>query len=458
MRSGLGNYDELLKRIAERIGHDRIPEIEERVNRLVSEDPRLSRLGALYLVIEELGGLERTARDRYFLPISKVVGGLRDVNVRGRVIGVKTFTDDGEPVRAYLRLGDNTGVINCAVWGSLAKSINERGVTVGVCVQISNAYSRERLDGNVELHLNENAGIDVIEGHEIPPLGDFFRPLDEVVKTRGDVDFKAVLLAVSDVRSVGSEGELKVMDVLLGYGKFSSSMTVWRESVLDFSDLRRGDVLYVAGAKCDHGFLSTISRTHVYRVDERDTRVTPPTLLILDRVELEDLGPATYIASDSSTIRLVTLEDGSPLEPGVLIDIRSEEYLHYKGRWVMRVKEYAIRGDVDATTWFDGHVTLGELRDGMNDVVVDGILESKIPLSVMRTRRGYVDTVTGWLRSGNERIFCLFWGNHARIIDGIPNGTPIRLRWVQARANRYGELEVHVDGYSKIDVIQGGSV
>jgi hypothetical protein len=76
------DYEELLTKVLRIVGEERRSEIEEEVERRISEDPRLTRLGALYMVAGELGLFGESSRGPPVVPLGKLVGGLGDGPIR----------------------------------------------------------------------------------------------------------------------------------------------------------------------------------------------------------------------------------------------------------------------------------------------------------------------------------------------------------------------------------------
>lgn len=453
MSRKVGDYETLWRKVVEKLGPERAGEVEEMIGMLMSEDPKLTRLGALYMLAEDLGVFDGSPRDASTIPIAKIVGGLREVNLMGRVIGLKGPIGQGGMSRLHMRLGDGTGKVNCLVWGDAASRLLEHGVKFGDCIVIYRANTRERLDGSVEVHVGQNGRFEVMDDDEVPPVEHFFSPLSEVLDKVGEVDFVAKVLAISEVRRIRIDGETQVMNVLLRYGRFIASMSVWRDEVRYFSELGVGEDLYIAAARSDGNEVSTTSRTCIHRAPRGTVPIEKTALLILDQIAWHELGDKTYIASDGISTRPIIVEGAVPRVPTV-IEPFDEEYLYHKGRWITRVVRFELNEAAGSSGWFAGKVSLSNLKDGLLDVVVEGRLESKTELSLIKTKYGYAETVMGWLNDGEKRVFCMFWGDHARQVACLPSGSRIRLKWVKTRINREGEVEVHVDGYAKIEIME----
>lgn len=444
------SYDELLSRILSRIGEDKRAEIEEAVERLITEDPRLTRLGALFIIADEQGVFNESVQPEYFIPISKLVGGLSSVNVKVRVIGISGPVGWDDAEMTYLRLGDASGVVSGIAWREASEQLRSKGIGLGDVVVIRNGYTRERIDGGVELHLGRSAEVTKTGGEELPDLSSFFQPLDRAVGMQGEVDLKAEVLAVADKRGVTIRGRVAaVRDALLGWGSVTAPFVAWRHSADSLSGEMVGRVAYISSAKIERGAVSSISRTCIHVAEGEEPIRRGFALKVLDVISSSGEHDEYIAASRRAVMHLL----GRGLRPGMVIEPHRYEFVQRHGRWMVRVHEYSELRDEGG--WPSCLVPLSEIREGMVDICARGVVSSKAPLSRVRTRRGEVESVTFWLREGANAVFCRAWTRHAELVDGIPEGSRAELRWVRARRSRGGEVELQIDGYAKIVTGEG---
>ncbi len=172
--------------------------LDEIVDLIVRENPRLSREKVLEMIrgrVEELGNLideeaaavlvarelgvslprEEVIARSAKLKISDLVPGLRNVNLRARVIVVSDIAElpreGGALEKLSVLLGDGSGVITLTLWGDQAREAKAL-LRPGCCVQLEKAYVK-RFQDRVELGLSREGSIRVVEEDgDLPPLQD----------------------------------------------------------------------------------------------------------------------------------------------------------------------------------------------------------------------------------------------------------------------------------------------
>ncbi|MCS7145880.1 MAG: hypothetical protein RMJ28_05015 [Nitrososphaerota archaeon] len=426
------DYEELLRRVLRLVGEERREEIEGEVERRMMEDPRLTRLGALYVVAGELGVFERLEKGLSSVPLAKLVGGLGSVNIEARVIGLVKARR--EPPTIYLRLGDATGVVDAVAWGGAVSRLEELKVSVGGALYVKGAYTRERADGSVEVHLGEQAEFSEA-GPGLPPFESFFRDLPDVLEARGIIDFKALLLGLADERSVSVKGEaVGVRDVLLGWRGVKAELSLWREQVSVVDEASVGRVAYVAGARWSAGgTLSTTSRTSIQLAGEEDRE---PLLVKVERGLNQS---AVFLCFTNMGLERVYSEE---LKPGQLISVKRLRYARVGRSWALMPLEYEpLEGEAEIRPKF---MKIGDLRVGMVDACVKGELASVSPATRIGTKRGEADFVSFWLRDGSASIYCKAWGEGVKMVKGLGEGEKVSLLFVRVVSNPWGEREVYI--------------
>jgi len=425
-------YEELLRRLLRVIGEERRGEVEDEVERRIAEDPRLTRLGALYIVAGELGFFEKAERSPSIVPLAKLVGGLASVNIEARVLGV--WKPRRGPRRAYLRLGDSSGLVDAVAWGGAVSRLEEHGIEAGGCIYVRGAYTRERADGSVVVHMGDYAEFSPASG-DLPPFESFFRDLPAVFAARGDIDFKAALMGLSGTRRVQARGaEAYVRDVLLGWRGVKAELTLWGEHSELLDEDAAGRVVYVAGARWRASTIAATSRTCI-TLSEDESAQAPLVL----RVERELGGRGLLLASsDEGFVRVYSRE----LEPGQGIKVKRLRYVKLDRAWVLIPHEYEL---VESMQEAKPNLPLvRDLMPGMVDVCVEGEVSSLSPATRVETRKGEVDFLSFWLRDGSGGIYCKAWGGVVKQLEEVSEGDHIALLFVRVVRNPWGERELYV--------------
>lgn len=428
----MSDYEALLRRVLSLVGEERREEIEVEVERRVAEDPRLTRLGALYIVAGELGLFEGLKQGSSTVALSKLVGGLGSVNIEARVIGLSK--PRREPPVVYLRLGDDSGVVDAVAWGDAIGRLESVGVAIGKSILVKGAYTRERPDGAVEVHLGEHAEISEA-GPGLPSLERFFVELPEVFEVRGAVDFKAVILGFAEARSVSVKGEdVGVRDLLVGWRGVKAELSLWREHIGMISESDIGKIAYVAGAKWSpRGTLSTTSRSSILIQQPLEQE---PILIKIDR-RLPQQGMLLGITRDG--VERVYSES---IKPGQLISVKKMHYRRVGKGWAVIPLEYEL-AEAEAEPR-PSLQSIGDLRVGMINASVKGEVVSKSPATRLITKKGETDFSSFWLRDASGSIFCKAWGEAVKMLEEVGEGDRVALLFVRVVRNPWGEREIYI--------------
>lgn len=162
----MGFVEEIASLISEKFGkskEDVIKEIEEKEKEFAG---LVSREGAAKLVAREYG----ISTDEYtkFLPLSELVGGMKNVSVKGRVFRIyppKEFKrKDGSVGRiATIIIGDKTGFARLIFWDKQTSIIEDREINVGDVIKVYFCKTRENVFGGVDLLLSKYSSIKIDE-------------------------------------------------------------------------------------------------------------------------------------------------------------------------------------------------------------------------------------------------------------------------------------------------------
>lgn len=152
-KSGLSN-EEVLKRVEEK---------KESLGHFINDDV------AVRLVAKELEiKLHEEVIDKPSLKIEDLVAGINNLTLDLQVVHCSSVREfhkkDGTAGKmARAAVSDETGRVNMVMWDEHSALASE--MTEGTKIKVQSAYTREGLDGQVEIHLGNRAAVQVF-GHE----------------------------------------------------------------------------------------------------------------------------------------------------------------------------------------------------------------------------------------------------------------------------------------------------
>lgn len=141
-----------------------IEEIQKRIKEKVNElSDYITEEGAAHIVANELGVRLFEALSGKF-KIDKLVAGMKSVELDAKVVNkfdAKDFTTkDGRKGKVgNLVVGDETGQIRVVLWGDMNNNLP--GINIGDIVRIKQGYTKLSNINRVELHLNDNAELEI---------------------------------------------------------------------------------------------------------------------------------------------------------------------------------------------------------------------------------------------------------------------------------------------------------
>lgn len=152
-------YDEIVEKIKQHSGLS-TEEISGKINqKLDALQGLISKEGAAHIVANELG-LKIFDQPTGKLKINQIRKGMRDLELVAKVVrkfDVREFnTGERSGKVGNLVLGDETGTIRAALWGSAADNVSQ--LNENDVVKVESAYVREN-QGNPEIHLNDKSKI-----------------------------------------------------------------------------------------------------------------------------------------------------------------------------------------------------------------------------------------------------------------------------------------------------------
>jgi len=236
----------------------------EEVLRLVEEKKReaegyFTDEGAARVVASDLGVDVPQKPFRSKVLIRDLVSGLSDVTVTGRVITVyspRVFprSDGTRGKVARLLIADESGTLRVALWDEKADLVEAGKIEGGQIIRFSHGYTREGLDGRLELHMGMRGDIqfsppEVVE-KEYPPVTNFFQKIGDITKEHRRVNILGVVERVNPPstfkRRDGTEGKVQRAQLRDESGRIT--VVFWDQKAEELGDVGKGAYLQVMDA------------------------------------------------------------------------------------------------------------------------------------------------------------------------------------------------------------------
>jgi replication factor A1 len=150
--------------------------------------------GAAHLVAKELG-VNVLNSERKKLELRNIIPGMRNVVAIGRVFRISNIVDfkksngtEGRVVNLFI--GDRTGFVRVTLWNEQVSLVEDEQIKLDDIVQISRAFARENIYGDVELTVGKFGSIFPVteeaigEGMDFPTTETLAKAFDRPKKQR----------------------------------------------------------------------------------------------------------------------------------------------------------------------------------------------------------------------------------------------------------------------------------
>lgn len=474
MSEELREYSKLLERVLARFPELSREELEAMVEAKLRSSKLLNRVGALLLVAEELGAFKEAEEKaeqteiRAYTKLGDLVPGLRDVSVRGTIYALSRPIEVKDHRLMRLKIGDDTGSVDVIIWDEKADETDSMNLKLGDQIAILHGYTRERIEtGRPELHVGRGGLIARLEAEKHDPRS-FYLDLGEALEAGDGVyDVKAVVLEPGEEKRISTRyGEADVREIRLIGEAGGVRLTVWRERVEEFRDLKLGEKIYLTDVRIE-GMRASLTPRSILAIREKPSeeslkmiegrKVRNLIVRVLDVVKVA--AGVILIATDGKQILRVQL----PFK-----EVKAMDHLLVKEA-IMESRRGRIRllcGEEDVEKVEPEEeirppsrlVKLADISSGRKtelvDVIVEGLLYTKTQLIKVKTRFGEVEKVGFWVRDGEAAVQGSAWRAKAKELAGIKEGVRVRLKWVSVRMNVFGEPEIQLDNESIIEVLE----
>ena len=468
-------YEKLMERVLARFPELSREEVEALVESKLRESSLLNRVGALLLVAEELGAFKESGEEargqRAYTRIGDLVPGLNDVSVRGVVYAIDRLIKVRDHKLMRLKLGDRSGSVNVILWDERAEEAAKLGLKRGDLAAIIHGYTRERIEtGEPEIHVGRNGMLMRLEPEPGAPKPEsYFMDLRVALERgRGVYDIKATVLEIGAERRVKTRfGEATLREILLIDDEGEARLTVWREKAEELGDLKPGETIYLTDVRVEDGRLSLTPRSIIAfrekpspealeRVAGR--RVRDVVLRVLDVVETA--AGLRLISTDGERIIRVIVPEKLEVKSGdhILVKEAAQEIRRDRVRFLCKagaVEPVRPEKEIEAPSRLIHlkDIVSGERVDE-RDVIVEGILYTKTQPITVKTRFGEAKKLGFWIKEGEAAVQGVAWRDKAEELDGISEGSRIRLKWVDIRLNIFNEPEINLRSDTVIEVLE----
>jgi len=183
--------------------YEKVKKKHEELSGLVSVE------GAAHLVARDLG-VNLLIPEKRVLKIKDVVNGMRNINLKGRIIQVSETREferkDGNKGKVCnLILTDGSGEIRVPLWDKQVDMIEEGKISTGDVIEVKNAFAKENIFGGVELRVSRLARIEKVEDDMSIPdqvVGLRFKRIQIKDVKEGNFEVKGNVVQVFNVNPV----------------------------------------------------------------------------------------------------------------------------------------------------------------------------------------------------------------------------------------------------------------
>ena len=185
------------------------------------------------------------------------------IGVIKSVYPVSTFKRrDGTAGRVMrLRLEDETGQITAVVWNEKVEQLGE--VKIGDSLQITDARVKERIEGQLELHVENATQIKIVSRKILPRIEEKTKVVAEIKEEGGPVTVEGTVVTTPTMKQVvtsrGERVSVASFDLRDNTGKIGVS--AWRKLAETAKNLTVGTRIKIKDAYAKRGFADRLELT-----------------------------------------------------------------------------------------------------------------------------------------------------------------------------------------------------
>jgi replication factor A1 len=486
------------------------PELTKEAVRMMIEEEKAKAGGLLTEeaaahIVASILGLGPGQRAEAKTKIGKLTSGLGDVSLTGRIIHVfppRKFTRrDGRSGKVVgILLGDETGSVRVVLWDEKADLISAGRIQPGKVVRILHGYTRER-QGEVEVNVGRRGEIYLepmdVKPEELPGVEAFFLEPGEVHEA-GRVNLMGVVFEKSSVSAFSRRdgGEGRVMRMRLSNLKGGEVFLVlWDDSVDTIGAVDVGTRLRIvdgrARERMDGRMEVHVSRSTSVEVVEKGVDITSGLRGAM--LKVGEIKPGMRNISlqgrvtGTSEARAFKRRDGEEGKVASLLlqdetgsirlslwdeDVKSLETIK-EGDIVSVEGAYAREslGGLGLNLGSGGRITtiqkagelsprtgaavvkLGDLREGMGDITVEGSVVEAPSIREVTTQRGEAVRVASFIiddGTGDARVS--LWRGLVKEVENLSIGATVRIENCYVRSSYNDRMDVTSGTFTKIKI------
>jgi len=446
----------------------------------------LSDEGAAILVAQDLN-VEIGSTEPPPIQIKDLVSGLGNVTVRGQIkeiSAVQEFERQNKrpgKVRRFV-LFDQTGEIRCVAWNGQTEKLADDQIQTGT-VLVSHAYTREGLEGGIELHIGDKAEIQITESiHEaIEQPSTQLVTVSEASRREGIVDLVGIVKTaprVTEFRKADQYGKVLRMRLIDGTGRIT--IVAWNQRAEDLHSVSTGQAIQISGGRVKTSINGT-PEIHIDALSRVEVLQHPPTHLADVRSQLTKISeikanmrdvdvlakilriqPPVAIKRPNGEMTKVTrilLADDTGVIQASLWDDKAELDLNVDEAVLIedassreRLGEVSINvGKTGVVSRHPTHQTekLEPTPKRIADLppsgifIVEGKLTTQPSLRQVQTSRGdTVDLAEANLTDDSGECRAVFWRDLAKQLAALKQGTNVKVFGVHPRPGFKGGIEL----------------
>ncbi len=218
-------------------------------------DETLLRLIAAKLGVQVA---QKTIHNNGVMSISRLMAGLHDVTVAGRVVAVfpaRSYQGEQKSGKyATIIIADGEGILRVMLWDERVELIENGELKANQSVRLLHGYTKEDRYGKTELHMGKKSQIEIqpIENDKAyPALEQFTVKIGSLNKFSGNVHVLGTVKTLFGKKSFGRDDSSEgfVLRLILADDSGQATVVVWNEKANELDGLKENERLMLVNAR-----------------------------------------------------------------------------------------------------------------------------------------------------------------------------------------------------------------